>query len=67
MFSQVDEPEEEVKVEDLGLGANPTPMMVAQKRRSLAVGSRSTPAKRVPAKAAAATPTPAPGNLVKIY
>jgi hypothetical protein len=49
-----------VKVEDLGLGANPTPMMIAQKRRSLAVGRATTPAKKGPAAKTAATPAPAP-------
>jgi hypothetical protein len=54
----VKEPEE-VKVEDLGLGANPTPMMIAQKRRSLAVSMKTTPGKK-----AAVSKTPPPRTSI---
>ena len=55
-----------MKVEDLGLGANPTPMMIAQKRRSLAVSMKTTPGRKSatpktpPPRAAAPAPSPAP-------
>ena len=53
---------EEIKVEDLGLGPNPTQMMIAQKRRSIAVGRTTTPVKKAPARSPAVpvAPTPPP-------
>ena len=50
---------QDIKVEDLGLGSNPTPAMIAQKRRSLASKSVITPVRKAPpAKAAAAVALP---------
>ena len=63
-----------MKVEDLGLGANPTPMMIAQKRRSLAVSMKTTPGKNPvvsktpPSRASLPAPTRAaapPKKIVK--
>ena len=50
---------QDIKVEDLGLGSNPTPAMIAQKRRSLASKSVTTPVRKAPpAKVAAAVALP---------
>ena len=65
-----------MKVEDLGLGANPTPMMIAQKRRSLAVSMKTTPGRKSatpktpPPRAVAPSPAPTrnaapPNKIVK--
>jgi len=60
-----------VKVEDLGLGSNPTPMMIAQKRRSLAVSMKTTPGKKAavsktpPPRTSIPAPTAPPKKIVK--